>query len=162
MMKEKRGYKRRKSIRRQNIVEGPETLQTIFGIQKERRLKNRRNAIRRSNLFPHSLVNDIIIVTASRDLDLDFENNLHKKLKWVLSSGISNIILDLSDSVAIVESQIKCISDIQRKCLDVGGNLFLAGVGEIVENALYYSEYTDNFVKYPTVEDAVKAFETAT
>jgi len=103
-----------------------------------------------------------VIVTASKNLDLDFEDNLRKKLEWTLGSGISKIVLDLTKSVAITERQITCLSEIRRKCLDTGGDLVLAGAGEIVVNALYHSETSEDFSMYPSADDAIKAFEQAT
>ncbi len=99
------------------------------------------------------------VVTTPRRLDAQQAGKFRDVLRKVVAEGSFHVVADLSETEAMDSSGLGALVSRLSAIREHGGDMRLAACNEFVENLLAITHLDQVFSCYPTVEEAVKSFD---
>lgn len=97
------------------------------------------------------------VVELRGELDLSNAQALRDRLLEIAGREPVSLILDLSGLTFMDSTGISVLVAAERRALELGGALSLAGPQKVVARVLRITSLDKHFPTFPTVDDAVKA-----
>ena len=106
----------------------------------------------------HPLLNpDVAILRLKGSLNPQTLQPFDHAVQTALGGAKKNLVIDLTETQEVSSGGWGLMLVVLKRVKELGGNLLLAAMHPDIHEAFDLMEYHQDFILYPTVEDALKA-----
>jgi anti-anti-sigma factor len=109
--------------------------------------------------YYHDVDEDVLILSADGGLNRDNADEFVTELEKLVEAGIRKLIVDCGKLHYISSWGMRVLMQLHKKLAARGGDVKLAGVQSAVMRLLALVKFDRNFEIYPSVDEAIRAFQ---